>query len=256
MHSKQQIQSQLRALLESDSTIVAAWEGGSKATGFEDEFSDLDLAIVVEDEALESVMSKVNDFLETQYGIQALYRIPEPAWHGFSQLFIQLKDTHPLFYLDLAFIKKSQPNKLTESDRHGQAYVYFDKEQLYDPTPSSTSEIEKRAKQFYHMATASSFLLRLEIKKQLARKRLLEAYPMVLGFVQRNLAILWNLKYRPQKVDFGLRYGYRDYPLEIQEWLVRIYQAGSIERLQELFPLLEQHFLDLEKELARIYQTQ
>ncbi len=107
-------------------------KGGSAATGFEDEFSDLDLAIVCKDHAVEAIFSLLESWLKVNYSITRKFRVPEPSWHGFSQCFYQIENVPPLFYLDIAVIKKSLPDKFTESDRHGNAVVWFEKEKILD----------------------------------------------------------------------------------------------------------------------------
>jgi hypothetical protein len=49
------------------------------------------------------------------------------------------------------------------------------------------------------------------------------------------LAGLLNLKYRPAKYDFGIRYGDRDYPPLVAERVCRLFYPGSIHDLKTGF---------------------
>ncbi|MCK7484998.1 MAG: hypothetical protein MZU97_05195 [Bacillus subtilis] len=126
MFDRSMITKDLNRLFRANPAILAVWEGGSAATGFLDEFSDLDLSIICVDDAVETVFQQLEEHLKTIYGIRRKFRIPEPAWHGFSQCFYQIDQVPPLFYLDIAVIKASLPEKFTEPDRHGNAVIWFD----------------------------------------------------------------------------------------------------------------------------------
>ena len=254
MKSRTEIQQALKTFLQAQSPVVAAWEGGSAATGYVDEYSDLDVSIVVEDEAVEAVLQATMHYLESTYGILHSHRVPEPTWHGHSQIFVQVKQTAPLFYFDFVFIKQSHPNKLMESDRHGQAYVYFEKKPIYDSSVTPLDTMMSRAKHFYGLAASTDFLLRIEIKKQIKRDNFLEAFPLLMGFLNRNFGILCNLKYRPAKVDFGVRYAYREYGIEDRNLIEQGMKVSSIAGIKRLFPKIEKRFEALKEEISKTYQ--
>jgi hypothetical protein len=253
MKTKKQISNELQDLLISHEDVVAAWEGGSAATGFEDEFSDLDLVIICKDSAVERIFEEFDERLGKNYGILNKFRVPEPAWHGFSQCYYQIDKVHPLFYLDISLIKQSLPDKFTESDRHGNAVVWFEKEKILDSTPTEQEKVGKKAKHFYQIATQSDFITIIEIQKAIARNRYAEAFPIYFQFIARNLAILLNLKYRPAKVDFGLRYGYRDYEKADFEFIELLMKVSSIKELEEKFLLAKKRFYELKNEFKKVH---
>ncbi len=55
------------------------------------------------------------------------------------------------------------------------------------------------------------------------------------SFIMRKLASLLNLKYRPAKFDFGIRYGDREYPAEIAERVTNLFYVGAFEELETKF---------------------
>jgi hypothetical protein len=256
MKTKKQISNELKELLFANENVIAAWEGGSAATGFEDEFSDLDLAIICNDSAVEKIFGEINKWLEENFGIINKFRVPEPAWHGFSQCYYQIAQVPFLFYLDIAVIKQSLPDKFTESDRHGKAVVWFEKEKILDSTPTEPEKVEQKAKQYYKFATQSDFLTIMEIQKAIARNRYSEAIPVYFQFISRNLAILLNLKYRPAKVDFWLRYGYRDYEKTDFEFIEFLMKVSSIKELEDKFILAKKRFYELKNEFCHFTQPE
>lgn len=250
MFERMEVSRLMKQWLESDERVRAVWEGGSAATGFLDEWSDLDLSVIVADGAVEDLFAMLEARLETTFGIRRKYRVPEPAWHGFSQCFYQVDRVPPLFYLDIALIKTSLPDKFTEPDRHGQAVVWFDKDGWYRPVPSTPEQIAKRCKTAYRNATAAAFVTATEVRKQLMRERFSEAFPMYYVYLARHLAPLLNLKHRPAKVDFGIRYAYRDYPEEDAKLVENALRACSIDVLSSMFDRLERRFVELTAELS------
>lgn len=255
MYSRSQVIEELQTFLFNQKEIIAVFEGGSAATGFVDEVSDLDISIVCEDNAVELVFQRLGAHLDQLFGILHHYRTPEPAWHGFSQTFYQIKQVPPLFYLDVAVIKRTIKDKLMEKDRHGTAPIWFQKEPIYDNTPSTPEVVLQRGMKFFLMATQVDFLLILEIQKSIVRHQWIQAFSNYYGFIARNIAILLNLTYRPEKVDFGLRYAARDYPLDQVQLIEKALKVSSIEELDTMFIQLLERYETLKKELAPKWGT-
>ena len=249
MKTRNEIKEGLKTLLEKNNKVIAAWEGGSAATGFLDDHSDLDLAVVCEDESVEEVFVEIESYLGLEYGIEEKFRMPEPAWHGFSQCFYKTGNVPELFYFDIAVIKKSNPNKFTETDRHGEAVIWFEKEKMVIPSVTPEEEITAKGKKLYHMATDTLFLTEIELKKALARKNFTEAFHQYYLIIYRTLGILLNLKYRPCKSDFGLRYADRDYEKHDAEFLDGLFKVTSTEELREKSDKVLLRISELRKEL-------
>ncbi|HPQ41388.1 MAG TPA: hypothetical protein PLV45_13525, partial [bacterium] len=222
-------------LIESRSDVLAAWEGGSAATGYLDDYSDLDLAIVCADDAVETVIACVDDFLEEKYGIEKRFRVPEPAWHGFSQCYYRIRNTPAYYFLDISFIRRSNPEKFTASDRHGQAVVWFEKKPVVDRSPTPDDQVTARARRLYLRCVTMDFVFIAEVEKAIARNRFSEAFPAYFNFIARFLAVMLNLKHRPSKADFGLRYGYRDYPADDAKWIEELFKVASLDDLSRKF---------------------
>jgi predicted nucleotidyltransferase len=251
MKTREEIKEELKSLLEKDKKIIAAWEGGSAATGFLDDYSDLDLAIVCEDDAVEAVFKKLEKHIEKNFGIEKRYRMPEPAWHGFSQCFYKVGNVPELYYLDIAVIKRSIPDKFTERDRHGDSIVWFEKEKMIDPAPTPKEKVIEKGKKFFRHIADSDFLMQIELKKALARKNFTEAFQSYYRLIGANLGILLNLKYRPCKVDFGMRYAYRDFPKKEVDLLTDSYKIGSIEDIEKKSKKVLKRIAELKKELEK-----
>ncbi len=249
-HSSAKVRSGLKDLLKREKAVLAAWEGGSAATGFLDEYSDLDLLIVISDEDTEPIFKLLDGYLEDNYGIQKKFRLPEPTWHGMSQCFYLLRDFPNHFYCDICVVPASNPHKLTEPDRHGHAVVWFDKAGIYKPVVTPAEERNKLVGRVFASATAFDWLRVLELKKALARGKWISSQFNYMVFINRNLVPLLNIKYRPAKADFGINYVDREYPPEISAEISELLKVCSVEEIREKSARAINWFNELKEELA------
>jgi len=250
---RQKIVTKLKRLLDSDKNIYSVWEGGSAATGYLDDYSDLDLGIICADDAIDNVFRKLEEFLSSNYGIKHKLIVPEPSWHGHSQRFYILEKTDPYFYLDILVEKLSSGNRFTESDRHGNSVVWFDKKDLIDPTPTPEEEIVAKGKNIFQRVKQAYPFLLLDVNKQILRGNQVDAFELYFRLLNR-LGVLLNLKYRHHKYDFGLRYAIRDFPEEIVQLLRKLLFPGKFEDLAECTKLVEVKILELIDELNVYWQ--
>ncbi len=68
MNYKRELTEAMCALLKQQEQVLAIWEGGSAATGFEDEYSDLDFCIVTKRKAGDEIFSKLTSFSPRNMG--------------------------------------------------------------------------------------------------------------------------------------------------------------------------------------------
>jgi len=169
IYTRREVKSKIAEFLQPSPAVLAVWEGGSAATGFLDEYSDLDLSIVIQDGATESVIEAFENFLAAEFNIVRKHRLAEPTWHGFSQCFYQIDKVSEWLYLDVCFIQKSIRDKFTEKDRHGHAVVWFQKELILDETETPLETIVKKGKHLYQAALQMDFIMELEIKQPILK---------------------------------------------------------------------------------------
>lgn len=75
--SKSELTQMMQKALEAEENILAAWVGGSSATGAEDDYSDIDLAVICEDQ----------EELLKQHVINHIWQVEESVWKNFFQKF-------------------------------------------------------------------------------------------------------------------------------------------------------------------------
>jgi hypothetical protein len=254
MKHREQVIKDLKPFFMDLNQVIAVWEAGSKATGFVDEYSDIDLYITVTEDGVEATFDSLNQFLDKKYGIVRKFRVPEPSWHGASQTFYQLSYGPSYFYLDVAVFKLSNPNKFMEKDRHGVADVWFEKQQVYDDTPTPQEVVLKKNKAFYQGIVASEFITMLEVEKAIHRNNYLDAYPFYYSFIARNVVGLLNIIYRPEKYDFGMRYIARTYSSEDQELIKNAFGVKTIDEIKHHYELLKNRYQQAKQQLHHLAQ--
>jgi hypothetical protein len=115
--------------------ILAAWEGGSTANGTGDQYSDIDLSLLVTS-PLRPILDRIESALE-KLQVSHTWQPIKSFWgEGMMQRVIVLKDSPKHFSVDVAVFDFAHPQLLKdflEVERHGQPHVYFDKPNLIKP---------------------------------------------------------------------------------------------------------------------------
>ena len=115
--TRAQIIAALHAALEARPEVLAASLGGSDATGRTDEFSDVDLVVVVQEGAVESTFSILHSALEHLSPITHRWRLADPTWHGNAQEFLTLRDADPAHFVNM-ILEPSGGERFLEIEHH------------------------------------------------------------------------------------------------------------------------------------------
>ncbi|MBC8144677.1 MAG: nucleotidyltransferase domain-containing protein, partial [bacterium] len=215
------IENLTRSLRASDSAR-AAWLGGSDATGRTDRWSDIDIAVVVEDDAVEETFVRVEHSLAELSPISIRMRIPQPTWHGFDQSFYQLRDAEPTLMIDLSVIKRSNPEKFLEPERHGNAITLFDRDDIVKPAPLDRRALAARMRARLEELRTRFPLFQNLVTKAVHRDSMVEAVATFHGVTFRPLVDILRIRYVPERFDFGSRYLQSDLSAELYLRLERM----------------------------------
>jgi len=252
---RDKIKIELKELFIANDSIFSVWEGGSAATGFLDEYSDLDIGMICKDDAIDKVFEQIEEFLDENYSIQHIFKVPDKMWHEHTHRFYIIDNSPPLFYVDVLIEKESaKGNRFLESDRHGKAQIWLDRQCLIDQTPTGEKIIKEKGKFFFQYMRDYFPIQIIEIKKNIARNNKIDAlrtYQQLFG----QMAYLLNLKYRKNKYDFGLRYAERAYPKEIVSFLEETMFVKDISDIEKKLPEVEKKFNELINDLKMIWEN-
>jgi predicted nucleotidyltransferase len=227
MYGRLDVRGRLHRELQSRPWVLAAWEGGSAAFGRADEFSDLDLQVLVDDGSTEAALDLVEDVLVTLGGISHRHRLAEPTSHGHTQVFYRLEEGAPYFLLDLVVLERSRPGRLLERERHGEPIVLFDRTGEVHAVPIDAVEHEQVLAARLRRLRETVPLFADFPDKELRRGNVAGAVAMYHAFLLRPLTELLLMLHCPERFDFGLRYVAFDLPKDDAARLERLWLAGD-----------------------------
>lgn len=225
--TRERVLSTLKDVLEPLAYTHAMWEGGAAATGRLDAWSDIDLMVDVDDERVEEALALIEHTLERLSGIELRYRLPEPAWHGHTQVFYRLRDASPYLLLDLVIVHHSKEEKFLEPEIHGRAVFYFDKAGLARLPALDTAAWRARLRERLAALRVTFDLFQVLTLKELHRGNWLEALAYYQGYTLRPLVEVLNMRYRPARYNFSTRYAYSELPAGVARKLEALYFVGS-----------------------------
>ncbi len=232
---RQTIIDTLGGALESADYVLAAALGGSDASGRTDEYSDIDLMTLVEDDRVEDVFVLVREALESLSPVDLSFRLPEPAWHGFSQEFYRLANADPNHLVDFAAIKVSTPpeKRFQEPERHGEAIVLFDRDgHLADPPQLDWDTHLENVRRRLDTLKVNFELFQPLVSRGVFRGHGAEAAATYYAMTLRPLIELLRMRHCPERFDYGPRYLDRDLPAEDRKLMERLAYPRDAEELE------------------------
>ncbi len=113
--------------------VHAFYEGGAAAFDRIDDWSDIDLYVVVDDEKVEETFLRAEKALESLSKIEQKLRTPQLPWPGVFQTFYKLEKASEFLLVDLAVLKLSSLEKFLEPHIHGHVVFFFNKNNIVKP---------------------------------------------------------------------------------------------------------------------------
>ncbi|MFH1501605.1 MAG: hypothetical protein ABIG03_01030 [Candidatus Eisenbacteria bacterium] len=214
----------LRSALEPLEHVHAMWEAGAIAFGRIDEWSDIDLQVLCEDGRVEDVMETVLRAVEEVSPVDVSFRLPEPTWHGHSQIFHRLRDAGPFLLLDLVVMEReSGKDQFLQPAIHGRPHVYFDKlgDVRWDDLDAAGHARMLRDRVERHRVLYELF--RPFVDKELNRDNAIDAMGYYQGLVLRPLVELLRIARSPLRCNFHTRYVHYELPPEDVARLERLF---------------------------------
>ncbi len=203
--------------------IHAVWEGGAASFGRVDQWSDVDLYVVCDDERVEDTFVVIRQAITSISDIDLEFRLPEPTWHGHSQVFWRLAEASPYLFMDIAVMKRSSKDKFLQFQIHGKPYIHFDKIGVVKDDPVEPEEYLQQMKTRLQMLKTNFELYQVLVLKELNRGNDVEALSYYLSYVFRPLVEVLRMKYSPWHYRFFTTYVYYEMPADIARRLQHLY---------------------------------
>lgn len=244
----------LHRVLEAQRSVRGAWLGGSDANGRTDQWSDIDLVTIVEDDAIDQVIGECRKALAAIASIALELRLPLPTWHGHDQVFWQLEDVPDWCMIDCVLIRQgNRVGRFLEAERHGRPVVLFDRDGAIRPEPLDQAVHEAKVRERMAALLPRFDLLQHLVRKAAWRGDPVEAADRYLSYTLRPLVELLRIRYCPVRFDFGLRYLRDDLPESLWREVESLALPASLTEVLEFQARAEAMF---RRELAELRCTQ
>ena len=224
--------------------VLAMWEAGAAAFNRIDAWSDMDLYVVVEDACVEKVVSEIEKTVRSISEYDLTFRLPEPTWHGHSQVFYRLKKASPFLLLDIALMKKSSNNKFLQYTIHGVPIVHFDKNGIVKDDPVDAEAFLKTLKERLEMLRTTFPMFLVFVLKELNRGNDMTALSFYMSYAMRPLIELLRMKYCPYHYNFHTYYIDYELPPEIVKRLSTLFFVAKPQEIRSSLREVERWFME------------
>lgn len=247
MIDRDRILAHLKTELPALPGLLAAWLGGSDASGRTDRWSDVDLCLVAEAGRAEELENALLAAFERLAPLEHLWRLPMPSWHGHRQFLGALAGADPFAQLDCVVVDAaSERDRFLDRERHGEALVLHDPQGLLAPPPLEAAALVERMEARLATIRAVAPFGRALVLKALRRGHLADAASAFQGQVTRPVLEVLRMRHCPQRFDYGFRYLDRDLPAEARRLVEALCLLADATDLEAK---LEQGLARLEREL-------
>ncbi|CAN5629386.1 hypothetical protein BH10BAC5_BH10BAC5_00390 [soil metagenome] len=243
----------ITALIDID-FVQAVWEGGAAAFDRVDEWSDIDVAVIVKDGMEKETFQIAEDALNKVSPVELMYEFSQTPWEGHQQIFYRLKNTSKFLLVDFSIFKESAPDKLLEPEIHNRSKVHFDKTGVTKSYKLVPEIHNKKIRKQIETLRVTTEIFGVFIDKELNRGNFIEAIANYYGYSIRPLVILLRIKYSPEHYNFSIRYIHYELPGEIVERLQNLYFVGSPDDLVKKNEECRNWYFELLKSITEIYK--
>ncbi len=215
---------------------LALVEGGAAAWGRVDQWSDIDLGLLVEDGREQDTFHAVEACLSVLSPVEMRFEMPQPTLNGQPQAFFRLEDAGPFLLIDLSLMKPDREGIHIPREIHGDTRIHFDKQEQVRVGPLDASGREQLREQLERQLLTCRRRFRLFqclVEKELARGNWIEAHSFYMGFTLRPLLEVLGLLHRPAHATFATRYIYYELPEELHPRLERLWFVGQLAELAD-----------------------
>jgi len=230
--------------------VHSFWEGGAASSGRLDEWSDMDLYLLVDDGRAEDTFLEIERGLSSLSPIDIRLRVPQAPAPGVTQTFYRLRDSSKFLLIDLAVIDLSAPDKFLTPEIHGEPRYVFNRMTDLEIPPLDRETLEEKMRARRERLATRMTLFGPFVEKELRRGNLIEAVHHYNYLVLGTLTELLRMKHRPEHWDFGVRYLHQELPKETAEKLQELCFIRDADDLRNKLDLAIRGIQELLSELG------
>ena len=243
--SRETIIQTLANALKSLDYVHAFWEGGAAAFNRIDEWSDIDIYLLVDDDKVEQTFLAVEKELKALSPIKQKYDVPQTAWPGVFQAFYKLETTSEYLLIDLAILTLSSKERFLEPEIHGNNVFYFNKDNMIKPPSLDKQAFASKLRKRQERLEARFKVFNIFVQKEINRRNYLEAIDLYYAVTLATLVEALRIKYNPFHHDFKMRYIHHELPPRIIHRLKQLFFVKNEKDLQEKYNKATEWFTEV-----------
>lgn len=221
--------------LNSLSYVHAFYEGGAAAFNRLDEWSDIDLYVIVDDNKATETFDVIERALMSLSRIIQKYDVPQTQWKNVSQAFYRLDNTSEYLIIDLAVLKTGAEEKFLDPSIHGKAVFYFKRNEKITIPRLDVQSFADRVHKRIERLKARFDMFNIFVQKEINRGNFIEAVDLYYNLTLSSLIEALRIKFNPLHYDFRTRYVYYEFPKTAIQELEQLYAIKNREDLQKKY---------------------
>jgi predicted nucleotidyltransferase len=219
-----------------DRDVRCVWVGGSAATGGYDDWSDLDVEVLVTPGTAAAAYGQLLAAARATFDVRDLWELPAGTWPDGRQCFLNLQDRpgllrEPTRLVDLHVSDLAEHHSHLDVRRHGTPVVLHDPDGLLVLAPEDTAAAMAAALDQVRQRRVTGEWL---VNRALVRGHVAEAVDLYLRFPLAGVVRLLRAEHCPWRHDFGLRYLREDLPSDLADRVEQLVPGATEATLEEL----------------------
>jgi hypothetical protein len=232
----------LQDALEPLDYVHAMWQGGAASFNRVDEWSDIDLQVVADDDRVADVVAVSEKVFQELSPIELRYELPQPTWHGHWQAFYRLKEAGPFLMLDFVVMQQSNQNRFLQPEIHGKPVVHFDKANIVQPPAFDATTFAQQIQTRLETMRVLFDLFQVLTLKELNRHNWIEAIAFYQNYTLRPLVEALRIRHDSARYNFSTRYVHYNLPAEAVKRLEPLFFVANADDLHAKFAEAQQWF--------------
>jgi hypothetical protein len=253
--NRQMIIQTLVDALEPVDYVYAFYEGGAAAFNRIDEWSDMDLYLIVDEKKVSDAFLIVEKALELLSPIKRKLAVPQLPWPGVSQAFYKLEGASDYLLIDFCVLTLNSPEKFLEPETHGNVVFYFNKSGEIQPPALDKDTLVKKLRNRLERLKARLELFNNFVQKEINRDNFLEAIDNYHSLTLATLVEVLRMKHNPLHYEFKMRYIHYELPPAIIRRLEHFYRVEDGKDLQKKYDEATEWLHEIITELDKTYAS-
>lgn len=219
-------------VLEPLDYVYAFYEGGAAAFNRIDEWSDIDLYLLVDEGKADDTFGIVERGLSELSRISQKYEPSQLPWEGVTQAFYKLENASDYLLIDLAVIYPSAPENFLQPDIHGKVSFYFNKRNKAKAPLLDRKSMRKAILRRLVTIEVRFSMFNVFVQKEINRGNWVEALELYRVITLGLTVDLLRIMYSPLHYDFKTTYVRLELPENVNKVLERLYFVKNEKDLQ------------------------